>query len=48
MTKKKPKADDDYYEPVYIVGVGAYQRTTDKRQKVKDKRIVGFVRPKKK
>jgi hypothetical protein len=49
MTKtKRPKLDEDYEEPVQLLGVGSYARTTvEKRNaKVKPVKIVGFVRPK--
>lgn len=53
MRVRKPKADDDirYDESLpYLMGTGSYQRSTQTRldRKVKEIKIVGFVRAKKK
>lgn len=44
---KRPKADDYDYE-TEINTVGSYSFDRKENRKIKDKKIVGFVRPKKK
>lgn len=46
MKKKPVKADDDWYEPSYIIGTGSYMRIGSPSAKTKMKQI-GFVRQKK-
>lgn len=46
--KSNPQVDYDYYDESRIIGVGSYCIWRENvRKKTPDKRIVGFVRPKK-
>lgn len=48
IRKKPAKADDEWYEPEPVIGmVGAYMSNQVYRpdEKVKNIRVVGFVRP---